>query len=429
MMIYYEYSQFKFLAELILAIALFVFTLNRRRFFPLLLIISLSAVGFIAYFFWPTTFSISSALLYTILCLRYFALFIGAFLCVLVCFKVPVWTALFCSISGYATQHIAYKLWDLCEDFLFEKLPYPLFIVFYILFFVVNYTIIYFVFARRITRPEIIQESNKGIILLGITLIVFTVFLHNSFYWFVERTMAIRFIISTYACLCCVFLLCIQAGMFKSSKEKMEFQMMKQFWHKEKQQLALTKEYIDIINIKCHDMKQQLSVLSAGKISEEEINELKKIINIYDSSVSTGNDILDIVVAEKSLRCHNEQISLYVRADAENLGFMSATDVFSLFGNIIDNAMDAARKLPKAEMKTINLEIIEAKGLMSIHCENYYAGDVVFVDGIPQTTKDNKLFHGFGLKSISVIVQKYNGYMKINPDGEIFYLDIILPLS
>ncbi|HHW89590.1 MAG TPA: sensor histidine kinase [Clostridiales bacterium] len=207
---------------------------------------------------------------------------------------------------------------------------------------------------------------------------------------------------------------------------KQEMQILEHMLYLQKQQFKTSKDTIDIINIKCHDLKHQISQLE-GRLSESELNELKDAISIYDLSVKTGNDVLDVILAEKSLKCWQNAIKLNCMVDGAILSFMRSSDIYSLFGNAIDNAIDAVQKLEDPDKRVISLSVKRAMGMVAIHIENYYKGALSFENDLPKTTKKDVRYHGFGLKSIKMIAQKYNGFMSFDASNYIFKLNILLP--
>ena len=67
--------------------------------------------------------------------------------------------------------------------------------------------------------------------------------------------------------------------------------------------------------------------------------------------------------------------------------------------------------------------------MVSAHFENYYAGELDFDDGLPLTTKSDKRYHGFGMKSIKMLAEKYGGYVSVKAEDGVFNLNILLPIS
>ena len=107
---------------------------------------------------------------------------------------------------------------------------------------------------------------------------------------------------------------------------------------------------------------------------------------------------------------------------------MPAADVFSLFGNALDNAIEACTKIQNAEKRIISLTVRRQLGMAVIHVENNFEGNLTFANGLPQTTKSDKNYHGFGMQSIRMIADKYKGTVAIlNQDG-VFNLNITIPI-
>ena len=104
-------------------------------------------------------------------------------------------------------------------------------------------------------------------------------------------------------------------------------------------------------------------------------------------------------------------------------GFMKSSDLLSLFGNILDNAIEAVQNFP-TEKRTISLRIGERNGSIFIHAENP-CGELCFRVGLPQTTKAVKAYHGFGVRSIRYIVKKYGGEVSMYTEGRKFHVDIL----
>ena len=138
--------------------------------------------------------------------------------------------------------------------------------------------------------------------------------------------------------------------------------------------------------------------------------------------------MLDAVLTSKSLYCQNKGIGFTCVADGTLLNFMAEMDIGALFGNILDNAIEGAEKIPEKEKRLIHLSVAEQKSFLRIRVENYCEEKIVFKNGIPQTTKKDKRFHGFGMKSIQSTVKKYGGSVTAGVRDNWFVLRILIPL-
>lgn len=203
-----------------------------------------------------------------------------------------------------------------------------------------------------------------------------------------------------------------------------------QMREKEKNQYETSKEYIDIINLKAHDMKHLLYGLKqkmGNPSAEKELDRIEQVIDEYSAYFKTGNEALDIILTEKSRYCAKKNISFSAMADGELLSFIDPVDIYSLAGNILDNAIEAVEREDEGN-RSISFFIRKESGVAHIRAENYCTAKISFSGGLPVTTKADKAFHGFGTKSINAIADKYHGYAHFNLADNTFITDILLPL-
>ncbi|MDO4852537.1 MAG: ATP-binding protein, partial [Clostridia bacterium] len=106
---------------------------------------------------------------------------------------------------------------------------------------------------------------------------------------------------------------------------------------------------------------------------------------------------------------------------------LSAGDLCALFGNAIENAIEAVSKLSDPADRIISLQVRENRNMLVITVDNYYEGTLTLKDGLPDTTKSDVQNHGFGTKSIRRIAQKYGGEATITVD-DMFHLAVIIPI-
>lgn len=197
-----------------------------------------------------------------------------------------------------------------------------------------------------------------------------------------------------------------------------------------KAQYEMSRESIEIINRKCHDLKHQVAALkhiSDPNRKNEVIDSLQSSVMIYDAVAETGNEILDTVLTEKSLICGKHEIALSCIADGKQLAFLDPVDLYTLVGNALDNAIEAVLPLPTAE-RLIRIRVQKKAGLVFLRIENPYSGTLELRDGLPVTHKEDRQNHGFGLKSIRDIGEKYHGLFTIGAEQSQFVLQIAFPL-
>jgi len=187
---------------------------------------------------------------------------------------------------------------------------------------------------------------------------------------------------------------------------------------------------VDFINMKCHDLRHRIrSARKKEFMDENELKEIEQAIDIYDGVLKTGNKVLDVILSEESIFCNNSNIKLLCNIDGAQLNFMHQADLYSLFQNGIHNAVDAVIRIEETERRIIRLTVKRVESMISVHMENYINdGDKIeFVNGLPVSTQKDKNFHGFGMRSMKVSVEKYGGHICADVRDGIFYLDIMIP--
>ena len=203
----------------------------------------------------------------------------------------------------------------------------------------------------------------------------------------------------------CVVVLYLQNELFKKSAMRQERLVSDLLWRPQKEHYRIAKENIDIINRKCHDLKHQIAALRDMCTKEERekyIEEIQDSIQIYEAMVKTGNDVLDTILTEKSLACKENNIVVSCVAD----------------GN-----------LQKQEKRQIDVLIHRQHQFLIVQIMNPVEEELEFEDNLPVTTKHDKAYHGYGLRSIKNSVKKYNGVFQVKIKDGCFCLKILFPIK
>lgn len=359
--------------------------------------------------------------------------FVLVILWILQCWNVNIRQALFYFVMAGATQHLVYRgarllsvslhqIWESAawiDTYAYSLAQIPL------------YILAYLIFGRPMARKDISMVGGRSVfaLLLGMMLCV-SVFtnMFNVVATPVRAAFAdVYTVFSLFDFVTCVFMLELAIELVSKQRAHAEGEVLRQLLYQQKRQMENTKETIDLINVKTHDLKKQISQLGSS-ISQEQTDELRRLVDVYDSSVRTGNETLDVLLANKSMQCEQRGIQFDRMIDGGILDFMNPADIYSLVGNALDNALEAVSALPQNAERYISVRIRRNKGMAMIRVENPFSGTLDFTDGLPVTTKEDARYHGFGTRSIRMIAQKYHGYMSISARDGIFRLTVILPL-
>ena len=229
---------------------------------------------------------------------------------------------------------------------------------------------------------------------------------------------------------CCLVFMCIAVlalhhDIVLFSQNRAEIEVMDQVLAENRRQYETMKANIDLVNLRCHDLRHQLDKLQS-RLTESEISALREAIDLYDSNVKTGNEVLDVVLYSAMLKCMDNGISFTSMAEGECLSFMRTRHIYALFSNALDNAVEAVMRVSNPEKRVISLHVRRLSGAVEIAVMNYYEGEIKFRNDLPQTVKSDGRHHGFGTSSMQYIVNQYGGTMKISAKDSVYLLEIRL---
>ncbi len=223
----------------------------------------------------------------------------------------------------------------------------------------------------------------------------------------------------------CLVLLFVQHFMLVWGKDLNEKKALENFDEAYRKQTEMMNKNMETINIKVHDLRHQISgKASQASLDSEFKKELLEAVSIYDTHMNTGNRVLDSLLQQKALVCDVNDIQFVVMLDGKKMDFLSVSDMTSLFGNALDNAIEQETKEDK-EVRFVHVVSQEKDSILSVTIENYCSNKPLFGgDGLPMTSKA-KEYHGFGTKSIKSIVEKYGGVCSFQWEKGSFILNFL----
>ncbi|MCD8287025.1 MAG: ATP-binding protein [Clostridia bacterium] len=414
-----------FIAELIIVVP----AMPRRSLFPVRIICSvaimciLCAVYLLFYIYLNAYLWYISAVWYFFVAICTGGLIFG-------CFKMHITEVLWSMITAYAVQHMVYAV---TYELIFPQVTFgnPDFWLIFATYFVIGAAIyVLFGVLNHLNRGYIFfdysdQHKARYSILFSI---LFIVFLGSTF------VNQVNVVVSTqYIWLCgladlitCIFMVVLQLIVLYVSRVVGEKRLEDGILAAEKNQYLAFKNSVDYINVKVHDLKHEIARMKQGnEVDSGRLQEVADNIAIYEAFAKTGNEDLDIVLTEKNLMCLSDHITLTYLAEADKLSVMSADDIYSFFGNMLDNAIECERKMPEGS-RFIRLFIKPSGSFLIIHCENYFAGDVRFHDGLPISTKGDSTKHGFGTRSMQLTAKRYGGQLRMSVEDSLFKTELLL---
>lgn len=335
-------------------------------------------------------------------------------------FNCSINRVLFNSVAAYATQNLAVNIRDIIMSFCkfggWGRFILRIFLT------AAVYAFAYFVYARKVRR----KEFNVGYWRLYVISFL-SVFTSCTMFAILRRSGNLSLYTNAVLAICCLLALSYQFSTFKNANLDKETFTLERLLYYEQKRHEMTQETVDTINIKCHDLKKQVIALKEllGDKAEAVLGDTEKAISAYDDMVNTGNKNLDLIVSEEKNYCRKYGVVINVMADGAQLDFMEPADIYSLFSNALSNAVESVMNEQEG-LRNVDLDVHLNGEYVCIKVTNVCTRQVKFANGLPVTNKANKMYHGYGMKSMEYIVDKYGGNMVVTFEDNLFTVKIII---
>ena len=430
---------------LLVADAIFTLSYHRRKNFALRATVCVTVclglsvlIGWLGYIIQLSIFNagfVSLAVFPVINVIIHLMMYGMSIIALFICFDENPFTIIFGSIAAYATQNIGNLMTSICDviwpqtKFLSTNPVTALNFFVWLGCYAITYLIIYLIFSGSIRKTVDITAGNSRLtMVLFFLLVTVAIIVRSISMQFTDQSPLLFTLMTICNICCCLTVLFAQFLIGKNIATLRENDAIRHMNELKMKQYEFTKENIDIINVKCHDLKHQLLELKTkGNIDKGYIDKLTQSVSFYDSVMETGCEALDVVLTDKNMYCAKNGIQLSAIADGKKLNFMAVSDIYSLFGNALDNAIEYVMTLPP-EKRVIKLSVNTVGSLLSVSIRNYYEGPPPrFVGGLPQTTKGSQAYHGYGVKSIKKIAESYGGSFSVAVKDNQFIINLLLP--
>lgn len=362
---------------------------------------------------------------------RFLAAFIVSLALFPLCYKTSAWDELFCCVAAVAVQNLAYSAggfvvgafgWD-------PMAVHPLYSSIFVCVYCLIHVLCFLVCARKLKGLDggFGKERIPMLILLFILSVIVYIIQHD------RQSLAATDFLWWRAMFICYDILALYLlfGMQDRSRLRHENAILDSLCLREQQQYEFDRRAIEMVNIKCHDLKHRLIALQdkEGAERDEALRDIEDAVMIYDAIAKTGCKPLDAILPNKLLFCEKYGIRFTYIVDGKSLSFLAAADIYSLFGNAIDNAIKAEIAVPEQEKRLIHMTVRARGNFLCIHIENYFTGELRMRDGLPVTTQKDETLHGFGMISMKRIAEKYGGVMSVGVANAMFCVDFTIPIA
>lgn len=214
------------------------------------------------------------------------------------------------------------------------------------------------------------------------------------------------------------------------SEEKSRRILMEQQNRYYEKQLEIMRNSLESTKKIRHDLKNHFTSLYALAVEDNNKNLIDYLTNIteetsiIDEYSLTGNTVIDSIINFKLRDAKKDNIQVSIDINVPMDIHIKSYDMTIILGNLLDNAIDAVKKLE--DNRSIDISIKYFKGSIIVNIDNSYDGQVSKKDDRIQTLKDDKENHGLGLDNVRKTVERYNGAMEIDYDDSRFYISLII---
>ena len=286
------------------------------------------------------------------------------------------------------------------------------------------YGLMFWLERSRPLPEKHLDISNKAA--LAAFVMAGTVFVVSNLLFLGESPATMNvFCIRTLVDFCGVLILTLQHEQLRENALHQELSAMDNVLHRQYEQYKRSKEGIELINSRYHELKVQIADIRAQRDRAKQDAALAKMENSilqYEAENKTGNPVLDTLLTAKTMECQQENITITSVADGRMLGFLTIRELCTIVGVALDNAIAAVRAEPDPEKRLIKVAVYSQGGFAMLRFEHYTETvPALDADGLPQQGSD--------LKSVRTTVGQHGGSMTLHWENNWCTLRILFPLS
>lgn len=409
-----------------LGLFLIVFKLERRNKFPLRIILWILSIYIVSFLVPMDTLYVpwnATALL--------IVLVIGMQLSFNISYKSAVFYSMTSALLQNLSWHFASGLSlllierDVAKiEMLFPFLSYDYGLVFTSSV-IICYGLVYILYIRPMMKKEEPEIKTWKFSFLAIFILIIVYEVSNLFNVEAsEYSYVFRFAMS----ITCFSLLTALYTTARVDEYEIDKQVMDSLFNNEQKHYEELATKMEMMNSKAHDLKYQIKAMEDKNASIEIINGLKESLKSYVNTPKTGNDALDNTLIDKIYTCNKKEINFEYHVDGKSLSFMKSVDIYILFGNAIDNAIEATEKCENKDERIIKMNSYSQGDILKYHIENPCIKKINLSKKYIESSKKDKFFHGYGTKSMKEIVTRYNGTINFSIKDNRFSVDILFSL-
>lgn len=215
-------------------------------------------------------------------------------------------------------------------------------------------------------------------------------------------------------------LLYVQTDVFKMVAMQKEMDVLNLLYDRQRQQYQFARQSVQIINKRCHELRVQIANLrkqGSNAIAPELLEDADRATRLFDANRNTGNEVLDVVLPEKVILCESRGIQLNTVVNGSCLDFIEAGDLYALFANALDYAVESAIETADPTRRSIDFRVFVRQTFVVVNVTSPQR-PVEKREGRPAQ---------YELKVLKHLVKKYQGTLSLEEKDGFFSMNILFP--
>jgi signal transduction histidine kinase len=290
---------------------------------------------------------------------------------------------------------------------------------------------IYIITNKKVNKKRMNLKNNSYYLMIG-SILFFTVTSILIVIWMYGNIQTNNVSIKEYMVtltMCVLMLSVISIALtnkiINDMEEKHKLDLELQHVKMERQYFSDVNSALEEIRILRHDMRGELAIIHGYNEMDQKDkirNHIEKKLLEMDVELIPQLDKDNIITSFLNFKLKEAQIKgitveIESNLSEENTVFIDKEDICRILNNILNNAIEANNDCDEKYIQII-LKIVN--DYIVIKSENPFSGNIINENGIIQTLKKDKTKHGYGLKSIKGIAEKYSGFIDIKYDSNSF---------
>lgn len=266
-------------------------------------------------------------------------------------------------------------------------------------------------FLKKYLRDTTYTLTNRMWLIVDTLMLASVVSIFTIIYFMPDRIIIVYPICaaSIFSSFGCIYLASYMCGAMQTAWHAQELEMRQNYYEEKMEDETRIRQIY-------HDMKNHLLVLEnvmadtepAASFTENvstdsvhpSIRHLRQQMESYENYYRTGNPYLDVIIRDKAKTAREKQIDFTAILHFADGSFLDPLDISTIFGNALDNAIEASEKLAVSR-RVVSVKARRIHDMLVIAVENNALPDA---DASGKTTKEDALFHGFGLSNILSLI-------------------------